>query len=433
MNLEDYRGAGIKGITDDELYELVRECGGIRATARLLDCSYSWIGERIRRYCDITGKEHPIAMVDTSDETEEPPSIAVLLRANEYLRKENERLAGKVDILAEILRTEIKSLPPAPKPKAYKPRKGMGKEQIASLLLGDWHVGEKVESKTVSGLAEFNFQILLERIRLIQRAIYSIIEKERTSCPINRLIINVLGDMVTGELCFEGQAQQIDLSLFHQFVLGARELALFIRNMAGFFNQVDVRAIPGNHPEGRRAQQKKHPISKEELIFLFITGLLLQDQENVTFIISPCPYMVYELFDKKFLLLHGHEARRHLRVPYYAMDRLVPQFIQLFRLNLDYVYLGHHHIGAEIEQMYVERFHNGSLVGGSHYSITGFQEASFPLQKLHGIHPERGVTWRYNLVAGEPVDLTPDERGIYTPTIDMSDVGLDDSAIDLQP
>jgi len=424
LDIEKFRNVGIKNISVDELYDLAVACGSIRAAARVINASQGWVNEKLHNYCKKTGKPFPAHAPSSKEDKEpQPPSITSLLKANTALRRENERLLGKVDIIIDILRTEIQALPPAPSPKIHTPKKAKGREQIASLLLGDWHVGEKVESTTVAGLTEYNYGIFLERVDMIQNAIYSIIEKERTSCPINRLIINILGDMITGEICFDGQAQQIDLALYHQYTLGARRLALFIRDMAGFFNQVDVRAIPGNHPEGRKGQQKKHPLSKEEVVFLFMTGMYLAEQDNVTFVISPCTYMVYEIFDKKFLLLHGHEARRHMRVPYYAMDRLVPQFVQLFRINLDYVYLGHHHVGAEIEQMYTERFHNGSLVGGSHYSITGLQEVSFPLQKLHGIHPDWGVTWRYNLKAGEPVELTPDENGIYTPTVDVKDLG----------
>jgi len=67
---------------------------------------------------------------------------------------------------------------------------------------------------------------------------------------------------------------------------------------------------------------------------------------------------------------------------------------------------------------YSEAIINGAFPGGSEYSLRKHYEASDPSQLFFGIHPRRGMTWRYKIkLTEEKFKLKRKGDGIYTPAI----------------
>jgi hypothetical protein len=58
---------------------------------------------------------------------------------------------------------------------------------------------------------------------------------------------------------------------------------------------------------------------------------------------------------------------------------------------------GHFHQAEQAELVHGERIINGSLVGGSQFSIQKMKRTSRPSQSFFGLAKKKGITWRYNL------------------------------------
>lgn len=141
---------------------------------------------------------------------------------------------------------------------------------------------------------------------------------------------------------------------------------------------------------------------------------------HVKFHISAAPFLVYEMFPNNQLhaLVHGNQARGWLGYPYYGIDRLYRKLSSLTGLFIAYLHHGHHHQPSLQDTHIGKKIGNGSIEGGSDYSVNELITANTPQQFLFGINP-KGMTWEYWIRLAEYPKLTADNRGIYTTTLDF--------------
>lgn len=443
---EQYKGIGTD-VPLEVLYDMVPEMG-LRGTSRFVNIAYATLQDKMKRYCSETGKPWPkkartrtergVNYRDLPEEEQEIESRKALYEEIKALRKRTDRQDMYFRNLKDILRTTILALPPVKPLVKYKPRKTRH-DQIAMIEIGDWHFGELVRPEETSSIGGFNKYILRDRIALLDATIESIIQKQRNTYPTAVCYINILGDMVTGELVFASQLSQIDQNLVEQYALGQRQLALFIQAQARRFERVHVRAIPGNHPEGRKGKELQHALTEQEITFLFGVKQYLADQPNITFKVSRPGFMGYyitdsgnpkdltkqekantTLKDDAHLLFHGDTVRSYLGLPYYGIDRLIGEVCKILNLVPSYVHLAHFHTGAQFPSGYIEALLNGSMVGPTQYSLS-LRRASRAMQWLMFVHPEHGLTSRYPIWLSHKPEFTADKDGIFTPVWDFEE------------
>jgi len=73
-------------------------------------------------------------------------------------------------------------------------------EAIAVAVLSDWHIEERVDSSKVNGLNEYNLEIAHDRAKQCFRHILKLLQKEQQSQKITKLIVGVIGDMISGHI-----------------------------------------------------------------------------------------------------------------------------------------------------------------------------------------------------------------------------------------
>jgi hypothetical protein len=322
------------------------------------------------------------------------------------------------EIIVDTVKASVDALPKMKVPDVII-KKGQHRPEVAMLDFGDVHVGERVVKEDVANMTEYSFDKFLERMDVLRDSIAECIDIQRSRIPINTLVINMLGDIVTGEDIYLGQNRNIDMELTKQTFEGAHYISeKLITPMAKLFNKVRIHAVFGNH--GRTGKPGQfHPRTNFDYIVYRFLYEHYRNQPNVEINIAECPLMLFKLPEApnyNHLLCHGDTVNSWMSVPYYGIQRDAGKYVQLFNMPLHYIHIGHFHNSAKIDMPYGEQIVNGSFCGGSELSIFKMKTKSRPKQLLFGFNDTRGKTWSYDIqLTGMDVPVR-DSRGFYTPT-----------------
>jgi len=356
------------------------------------------------------------AFSETGAFADAEPSEPELTPGQEYLVKQNEQLQSRIDKLANInaVLTEnvIASLmkcsfraSPVPQKEHRTPE-----DLEFHAMRSDDHVGELVDSSWVQGLSGYNTGMFIERNNRWLDKVRSFREQDKRSLGLNKLVVYMLGDHVTGELIYSGQAYQIDLAAVDQLIVAVQEYVNTILALAKVFPQVEVFTVIGNH--GRMGKKGEgHPRSNLDYLLYRWMQERLRAQENVTVYVSESPTMIVQNGQYNFALNHNDSVKGYQGIPYYGLERKARRLSDLYGLQLHYKLGGHFHTPANLND---ETLMNGTLVGGSDLSVNRMNVATRPSQKIFYFDKDKGINRESNLYLADPVKLTPDEHGIYT-------------------
>lgn len=300
------------------------------------------------------------------------------------------------DTVIQVLSHELKALPKvdliwkAPELKTTK--------ETAGLLLSDFHIGEVVNKEEVMGLGEYDFPIFVKRLKFLAESIKSITIKKLRGYQINKLVIFMLGDMVSGIIHDELKENAEDIVF--QVLNGAYVTAQFILEMLGLFNEIEIEGVLGNH--GRLTQKKhyKKRYTNWDFVFYQMLGMFLAGNDRVKCHFPKSPFLLRKIYDWGFLALHGDTIRSWMGIPWYGIQRAMWRLGDLLQgqgHKIHYRVLGHFHNTGELDRAPGEFFINGSVSGGSEYSLNSIFEFDRPTQIFFGVHEEIGATWRYHL------------------------------------
>jgi len=111
-------------------------------------------------------------------------------------------------------------------------------------------------------------------------------------------------------------------------------------------------------------------------------------------------FIVKEISGWNFLVMHGDTIRSWMGIPWYGIERTMHKLGDLLQskgVNIHYRVLGHFHNTGELDKKPGEIIINGSVIGGTEYSLMALSGFERPTQLLFGVHKEIGATWRYPL------------------------------------
>ena len=172
--------------------------------------------------------------------------------------------------------------------------------------------------------------------------------------------------------------------------------------MASHFKKTTFIGVVGNHGEIRRNGKKvfKRKYINWDYIFYKNLEFMCQKDKSIKFIIPKSFFYIDEIFNYKFLLLHGDNIRMYLQIPFYGIQRTITRFNELLASQgkfLNYVCLGHFHNTGMLQTMSGEILLNGSVIAGTEFSLGALTLTNKPFQLFFGVHKNKGITFRYNL------------------------------------
>lgn len=305
--------------------------------------------------------------------------------------------------LSQIAKLKIK---PVPIPKKHDTKESLEMH----LMRSDAQVGQYTDERYVQGLARYDSAIYRERIERLTDKILTFKDQDCRSLGLNKLVIPWLGDQVDGEAIFPGQSFALDLAAVDQVFYSIEIEGNNILRLAQSFNEIEIFCVPGNH--GRPGKPgANNPRTNFDYIFYRILKMVLEQQENIKVYVSESPSMLIQNGAFNFLLNHGDNAKSWAGIPFYGLDRVSKRVHELYNMIIHYNLCGHHHIPCNIADRSIM---NGCIPGGSDFSVNRLTAASRPSQKMFYFHPTFGINRESNLYLADPVQLSPDENGIYT-------------------
>jgi hypothetical protein len=334
-------------------------------------------------------------------------------------REELEAVAGERSIratLETIASAVAKQFDPPPpyRPPARKNRKPSVETMVQHF--SDWHGGEVVKAESVRDFNHFDKNVLRTRATTVAEAHLTIKEMMEAGggWRFEKLVLALNGDFVSGtihELEKHGDHENVVWAVYETSMV----LAESIRQLAAAYPEVEIFCTSGNHgrlPDARRVQQKEPTRSWDTVVYLFAREHL-RLMRHVKWWIPNSYTAAFEVYGWRFLQTHGHDVKSWNSIPFYGLNRLVTNINALESgrgTPIHYWLFGHFHTSSSLPHATGEMHVNGSLIGGTEFSVNALGKADRPQQFMCGVHPEKGLTGKWSLYA-EPSLGQPAVRG----------------------
>lgn len=336
----------------------------------------------------------------TNERIRELESEVVLLRDELSHARKSAKVANREYGLYKAIVAEMEKRvkPFTPLPSVVRPRQKGTIEEHVVMHLSDGHHDQIVTPEECGGLENYNFPISCRRA---ENYVDKVLEwTQSILSPKFRftvLTVFAYGDHTSGEIHGHTSRSYFRNQFKNCFAIGKLH-GLMYRDLAPYFDAVNVVYLPGNH--GRRTPKKDYHGAHDNWDYLIAETAKLhcQDIKNINFLIPNAFSVNIEVNGVGFNLSHGDDVRGNLGIPFYGMIRKQKGLIALGAVQggprVRYYCMGHHHTAASLADIDGELIVNGAWVATDSYVFNSFSGYKEPTQWLHGVHPKHGITWR---------------------------------------
>lgn len=319
---------------------------------------------------------------------------------NEY-RKEH----GKLQIFFDRVLDAISAIEPVPlyyrKPEVV----SVNSTCTAVMCISDTHMGAVQRPDEIEGFNEYNPEICERRCMTFVEKVVKWVELHRLAYRIDELHVLVTGDLISGDIHDELKITNA-FPMPIQVVRAGELLARQIAYVAPHFSIVVVHfLVEDNHSRLTKKPQAKEA-GQNSMNYLVgeIARIYLKNQENVDFRIYPVYEKVVNVCNRKYLIMHGHNIRGWMGIPWYSIERkIAKEATARMGLMMDEYFAKRNEIG--FHKLHFAHFHqpmdhplysaNGSTQGTDAYDHKDGRHAD-PSQSSWLIHPSHGEFDRTN-------------------------------------
>jgi len=353
------------------------------------------------------GHGHPFKEVDER--------IRLLTRENDALKRRLSQTVAKTDIIvrqvADSLRdkTIVVDIPPAPEGIHSGKR-----EETAVFCVGDIHMGHYFPS----GPYAYNVNIATERMQMAVDKFIATTRDRRTSATITDVHLYVIGDMVEGENMRPGHGHSIEAPVFEQAVFHApRALASTIMKLLGDFQRVKVVAVPGNHGRNGPAKGDAHAhtnwdsVCYETTRHIVTSAMAQQQSDRRDDLVWDLPsdrvmsgtgdqwFSVDYVYDWCNCIIHGEDmgGKSWGGIPFYGVEKIISRYANIVSDPIDFMFMGHIHVDAEIPTNYRKVYVNGAVESSSTFVRKQLVSSSPPSQMALFYDAEHGPLSKHTL------------------------------------
>jgi hypothetical protein len=317
-----------------------------------------------------------------------------LASKNLKLVKLYEREGDVTDKIVGVVRDSMETLPAIELPTLATPT-NPHHEETALLLLSDVHIGKK----TIS----YNPKVFAERLETLGKSMISIVSAQRSIRPIRKLVIVMNGDIVDAEAVYPSQAvDHISIPIIDQiFTVGVPKLTEFLLFCLANFEEVECICQRGNHGRQNAAKWSSSKSTNWDFVIYKSLQAITSTQPRLKWNINTKDWKsTFMIYHEGFLACHGDMIQRYYNLPHYGMTRQSERWQGAYRdrIKLTHFLFSHFHsldAGQRFNNCMI--YINGSFVTDDPYAEENIGVTSTPEQLLMGVHPIKGVSWRYPL------------------------------------
>jgi hypothetical protein len=321
------------------------------------------------------------------------PETARLKKQIKLLEGERKKLVEQLvnrQEFAEECAASVSALDPYPK--FHHPRGAKLTTPIVPvLMLGDWHIGERISSAETEAFGIYDWDIAQERALYITDSFLKYVDVQRSIYNISECRVFGLGDWVSGDI-HEELKNTNEFPLPEQAVKAGTLLGECVARIASSFKGVIVDAVGAdNHGRLQKKPQAKQKSSNSmSYIVHEVARQATRKCNNVEWNLAVGVKLLAIVNEWRFLLEHGDSIRGNMGIPFYGYARLIGKEA-VRRMNtdkgFDFLCTGHFHTPNIIEN---RSLINGSLSGTSEYDHTAGRHAK-PSQVAFFVHPQHGI------------------------------------------
>jgi len=304
---------------------------------------------------------------------------------------------GLFQALVDEMDNKIKpfSSLPAVRPK-YK--KGDTIQEHLVMHLSDGHHDQIVTPSDTGGLETYDFPISMCRA---ERYIDTILKwTQQTLAPqfqFPTLTVLAYGDHTSGEIHGHTSRSYFRNAFKNALAIGQLHSLMF-RDLAPYFEQVNIVYVPGNH--GRRSNKKDYHGAHDNWDYLIAktAEMYCANLDNVAFTIPNSFSINLDIGGVGFCVFHGDDIRSSLGIPWYGLEKRRHRITALNAVQqgvpVRYHCCGHFHRPGSTTEVNGEMMINGAWVASDAYAFNALGGYTEPSQLIHGVNPEYGITWR---------------------------------------
>lgn len=312
----------------------------------------------------------------------------------------NRELKGKnADTLdEEMVKSRIfklSNMPSDPPKWLVKPQKKGSSPGIPTLFFSDIHYGEVVDPAQVAGKNAFNKQIAEDRIRLLTSKTINLLKNHMRYTDYDGFVLVLGGDCFSGaihEELTETNEEEIMQSLLNLHDMIVWMIGEFLKE----FPRIFVPVVTGNHGRSSRKPRHKNRVYQN---YDWLLGCLLEryfkNDKRVSFLVSDGPDLLYKVYNHRYLLSHGDQARGGDGIigplgPVIRMDHKKRTRQGQLGMEYDTLIVGHFHTLLQMPRVII----NGTLKGFCEYAFANNFPVEEPQQALWITHPTEGITFQ---------------------------------------
>jgi len=282
-------------------------------------------------------------------------------------------------------------------------------EEHLVMHLSDGHHDQVIKPEECGGLEDHNFKVSCRRAEVYIDTVLK--WTQQTLAPTFKfptLTVLAYGDHTSGEIHGNVERSYYRNQFKNCFAVGKLH-ALMFRDLAPYFEAVNIVYVPGNH--GRRSIKKDYnngPHDNWDYLIAEIARLHCQDINNLNFIIPESFSVNIDIGGVGFCCFHGDEIRSSMGIPWYGLERKQRRLMALNQATgnrVRYFCCGHFHRPTSLTDIDGELLVNGAWIATDAFIYNACSGYTIPSQLVHGINSKHGVTWKL------AVHLrTPDEK-----------------------
>ncbi len=327
--------------------------------------------------------------------------------------KSLQRTESVIEALTEAVVPRIKPIAPFQPVPPRQTDRGV-KPIVESLVvhLSDEHCDQVVQPSRVGGMEQYDMNVALARAERYVDVIINHAKNNLSNYQFDELWVLAYGDHVNGEI-----HDSVKHSHYHNAFKSALACgqmhAQMIADLAPHFPRVNVLYLPGNH--GRRTTKKEYDGPRNNWDYLVgqIAAAHLSKHSNVSVVCPDSFDAVVQIKGWAFHIQHGDDIKSWNSIPWYGIERSTRRLSALMAVDksvVNYFVLGHFHSHATQQHTTGETFINGAWLATTPYVYNGLKGFSRPMQLIHGVHKQHGVSWRMPVYLKHDGDVNGPKR-----------------------
>lgn len=281
--------------------------------------------------------------------------------------------------------------------KEYDPKQDTIKEHLV-MHLSDGHHDQIVTPSDSGGLETYDFPISVCRA---ERYVDTVLKwTQQTLAPqysFQSLTVLAYGDHTSGEIHGHTSRSYFKNAFKNCLAIGQLHSLMF-RDLAPYFESVNVVYVPGNH--GRRSKKKDYHGAHDNWDYLIakIAEMHCRDIVNVSFAIPNSFSVNVDIGGVGFNIFHGDDIRSSLGIPWYGLEKRRYKITALNTVQkgtpVRYHCCGHFHRPGSTTELNGEMLINGAWTATDAYAFNALGGYTEPSQLIHGVNKKYGITWR---------------------------------------